>query len=219
MDGLLIDSEPLWKLAIDAFCAKRGATYTNEDAAACIGRGIAHTVERLTSRCGWAPDHAAHVAEIARDFALRVPHAPAHKGAEALLRTLAAKFPTALASSSERWLVEAALADRGWLARFAAIVTGSDVTRLKPAPDIFLLAAERLGVEPGACVVFEDSLAGCTAARAAGMFVVAVPELAHAVGASATDSRAVDVKPFAAFDGIADIIVNDLDEASHALCL
>ena len=85
---------------------------------------------------------------------------------------------------------------------FDAIVCGEAVSRPKPAPDIFLAAAARLGVPPGACVALEDSLAGVTAARVAGMRVIAVPE-----------------RPDPGFARLADAVVANLHEARALLGL
>lgn len=175
MDGLLIDSEPVWAAAIDAYCQARGQRYEAEDAAACMGRGIPFVARYLAGKGGWPLELEAQVRQICEEFAARVPSAPACEGAEELLRALRGRVPVGLASSSSRWLVEAALGPKGWLPLFDALVTGSDVERLKPAPDIYLEAARRLGQEPGGCVAFEDSPVGCEAAVAAGMFVAAVP--------------------------------------------
>ena len=175
MDGLLIDSEPLWDRVTHAFCARRGASYDAADAAACIGRGGAHTVQYLAEKHGWASDPERDLLEITGAFGEGVPRAAARPGAEALLRGLCGALPLALGSSTARPLVEAALSVRGFLALFDVVVTGSDVERLKPFPDIYLEAARRLAIDPVRCVVFEDSRTGCEAARAAGMFVVAVP--------------------------------------------
>jgi len=175
MDGLLIDSEPAWEEAIDAFCQARGRRYTREDAAACMGRGIPFVAAYLARTYRWPHESEAQVRAICEEFAARVPRAPACRGAEELLRGWSGVYPLALATSSPRWLAEAALGPRGWLPRFEVIVTGSDVERLKPAPDIYLEAARRLGGPPERCLAFEDSPVGCQAATAAGLFVVAVP--------------------------------------------
>ena len=94
-------------------------------------------------------------------------------------------FPRAVATSTRRERARAKLARRGLLARFAALVGGDEVARGKPAPDIFLLAAARLGVAPADCVVLEDSEPGVRGALAAGMMPIMVPDLRHAVGRAA----------------------------------
>lgn len=196
LDGLLLDTEPTWDRVTDAYCIARGARYTETDSLACRGRGVDHTARYLAERKGFVLDEAAQVAEIEHAFLLAVPDAAYCEGAEDLLRTLAGALPIALGSSSPLTIVEAALAARGALALFDAVVTGSDVVRKKPAPDIFLEAARRLGVPPAACIVLEDSVAGCEAARAAGIPCIAVAvapteSLRRAASHLAPDLRAV----------------------------
>ena len=110
----------------------------------------------------------------------RFPRASAMAGAERLVRHLSAKgVPIAVGTSSSRHYFDLKISrHREWFALFDAIVTANDpqVGAAKPAPDIFLVAAERLGIAPVDCLVFEDSPFGVTAAKAAGMFAVAVPD-------------------------------------------
>lgn len=110
----------------------------------------------------------------------RFPHASAMAGAERLVQHLSAKgVPIAVGTSSSRHYFDLKISrHREWFALFDAIVTADDpqVSAAKPAPDIFLVAAERLGIAPVDCLVFEDSPFGVTAAKAAGMFAVAVPD-------------------------------------------
>lgn len=110
----------------------------------------------------------------------RFPHANAMAGAERLVRHLSAKgVPIAVGTSSSRHYFDLKISrHREWFALFDAIVTADDpqVGAAKPAPDIFLVAAERLGIAPVDCLVFEDSPFGITAAKAAGMFAVAIPD-------------------------------------------
>ncbi|MCC6647258.1 MAG: HAD family phosphatase [Polyangiaceae bacterium] len=180
MDGLLLDSEPLWAEVLDAFCAARGGRYSDEDAAACLGRGIDRCVTYLVERYGFAGEHRALVEEIDERFRERAHEAPPCPHAAEIVEAAKARAKIALGSSTARPLVEAALGPRGWLERFDAVVTGSDVAHKKPAPDIFLLCAARLGVPIDRCVVLEDSRAGCEAGRAAGARVIAVgPEAAR----------------------------------------
>ncbi len=174
MDGLLLDSEPLWAAVLDDFCVSRGARYSDEDAAECLGRGIDRCVTYLVERYGIAGEHRALTAEIDERFRVRAHEAPPCPHAEELLDAARARTKVALGSSTARPLVEAALGPRGWLSRFDAVVTGSDVAHKKPAPDIFLACAARLGVPIAGCVVLEDSRAGCEAGRAAGARVIAV---------------------------------------------
>lgn len=99
---------------------------------------------------------------------------PVFPGVIALIEQLAARCPLALASGSEHAVVEAVLEFKDMGRFFSAVVTGSEVEHGKPAPEIFLKAAARLGVAPQACWVIEDSKPGIAAARAAGMRVIAI---------------------------------------------
>lgn len=196
MDGLLLDSEPLWDRVTDAFCVARGARYTETDSAACRGRGVDHTARYLSETKGFPLDVDGHVREIEAAFLRAVATADYCVGAAELLRDLSGRLPIAIGSSSPRPIVEQALGPRGALPLFDAVVTGSDVVHRKPAPDIFLEAARRLGVPPSKCVVLEDSVAGCLAARAAGMLGVGVlpapsPALEEAAAHLAKDLHAV----------------------------
>jgi mannitol-1-/sugar-/sorbitol-6-/2-deoxyglucose-6-phosphatase len=123
-------------------------------------------------------------------------------GCVELLDAARGVWPLALASSSPARLIDAILGRFGLVPRFAAIVSGDHVTHKKPAPDIFLRAAKELGVEPARCAVLEDSVAGVTAGRAAGMFVIAVPE-------GPWEGRG--------YDGVADVVVADLHAARRVL--
>jgi HAD superfamily hydrolase (TIGR01509 family) len=197
MDGLMVDSEPLWFAVEREFARVRGGEWTQELALTCVGQGTPHTLREMNRIFGFAVDVERDARAVAEMFILRVQELALKPGFEELLAAgLGAGLPCAVASSSARKLVEATLRRFGVLDRFHAVTTGNDVERHKPAPDVFLLAAERLGVPPAACIVLEDSMAGVRAARAAGMRVVAVPER--------------DAERFA---GLADAVVDDLHGA------
>jgi sugar-phosphatase len=204
MDGLMVDSEPLWFQVERDFARARGAEWTPELWAGCIGQGMAYTLRVMHEAFGFAIDPDRDTAEIVGSFVARVGELALKPGcAELVAAAREAGVPLAVASSSARRLVEATLARFGLRDRFDAVVTGDCVARPKPAPDIFLEAAARLGVAPAACVVLEDSLAGVRAARAAGMRVIAVPE--HAP------------ERFAALADAPDAIVADLHAARALL--
>ncbi len=203
MDGLLIDSEPLWQIAIASVCERRGGAYTDADVGFCQGRGLRHTVEHLLTKHAWPEGEGGGLERAIGDEMIRLsPGAPDMPGAVELLRALRGRVRLGLGSSSPSALVAAAVGARAYFGWFAAVVTGDLVARPKPAPDVFLEAASRLGVAPEQCLAFEDSRAGCESARAAGMRVVAVP----------AGSR----EPF---EAIADLVVTSLHEAVHELGL
>ncbi len=203
MDGLLIDSEPLWAAVEADFARSRGGDFTPELAARCVGRGLPHTLRFMSATFGFPVDLVRDADAIVASFIARARELVLKPGARALLDAAATgAMKVALGSSSTRRLVDASLAAVGETARFPVVVTGDDVTHTKPAPDIFLRCARELGVAPAACVVLEDSLAGVEAARAAGMRVIAVPE-----------------RPNPAIASIADVVARDLHEASRVLGL
>lgn len=174
MDGVLVDSEPLHLEALNEVLAAEGHRLTEAEYLAYVG--VADEWADLIRRKGLrhAPEHYRERYHQAVLRALRRPLRP-QPGVAALLDGVRARgLKVGLASSSRREWVAATLAALGFADRFDAVVSGEMVSRGKPAPDIFLLAAERLGVPPERCLVVEDAPAGVAAAKAAGMTVVAV---------------------------------------------
>jgi sugar-phosphatase len=177
MDGLMVDSEPLWFRMEREFARARGGDWPEALANACVGQGIARTLQTMQETFGFAVDLERDSATIVDMFLARLGELHLKSGLEDLLAAAQNhRIACAVASSSARRLVEATLARFGLRARFDAVVSGDCVACPKPAPDVFLEAARRLGAAPEACVVLEDSLAGVKGARAAGMRVIAVPE-------------------------------------------
>jgi HAD superfamily hydrolase (TIGR01509 family) len=113
---------------------------------------------------------------MARMRVLYRERASARPGARELVRSLEGRLGLAVASNTDRDLVSLALRKVGLLDAFAVIVSGADVGRAKPHPDVYLAACDALAVDPGDAVAFEDSSAGVQAAKAAGMTCVGVPE-------------------------------------------
>ncbi len=182
MDGTLVDSEPFAARAWSDWLGQHGHALRDDvlgqmyglrllEGAAVIRReyGITLPVEEIAT-----------AQDSLRIAALRGNLKPL-PGADAILAAgRAGGLRLALATSSLRHHADLTLAETAMSGLFDAEVTGDEVERGKPAPDIFLLAAERLGVSPAACVVFEDSPAGVSAALAAAMRCVWVPGPAHA---------------------------------------
>ena len=182
MDGLLVDTEPLWLETETEVMARLGAQWREEDQQALLGGSMARTVAYLLSKARLHPDELPSPETIARWMldgmlvraaAGRVVVQP---GARELLSEVAsAGVPYALVTSSEREFARAVLTATGF--RFPLVVTGDDVTAHKPDPEPYLLAAKLLGVDPARCVALEDSPNGVTSAGAAGCLVIAVPSL------------------------------------------
>jgi HAD superfamily hydrolase (TIGR01509 family) len=178
MDGLLIDSEPLWLEAETAVMARLGAGWTEDDQAALLGGSLDRTVRYLLAKAT-KPVPPRVVGEwLMSDIVARVRRGgvPVRPGARELLVAVAsAGLPTALVTSSERSFMDAVLASTGL--RFGALVCAEDVTTTKPDPEPYLLAAKLLGVPPAECFALEDSPNGVASAEAAGCRVLAVPSL------------------------------------------
>jgi sugar-phosphatase len=203
MDGTMVDSEPAWFELQRDFVAARGGEWTSSHAQRCAGGGLTHALHVMQQAFGFAIDLERDRAWMVDAFVARLDRVEIKPGLVDLLDAASAlAIPCAVASSSTRRLVHATLDRFGLRERFGAVVTGECVAHPKPAPDVFLEAAARLGLEAGACVVLEDALAGVHAARAAKMRVVAVPE------------REPD-----AFRSLADAVVADLHEARSVLGL
>ena len=176
MDGLLVDSEPLWQDArIAAFGADR-LRGTEADQHKIMGSSTEFWAEYIAERLGGT--HSldeiidAVLSEMEKAYRRGVPLLP---GADEVVAEVAAVYPVAIASGSPRRLVNAVLAGTGWQDRFGVIVCSDDVQRGKPAPDAYLAAAEQLGVPAESLAVFEDSGNGILAGKAAGAYTIAVP--------------------------------------------
>jgi len=190
LDGVLVDSEPWWHEARVAWAAARGREWTEADSRACMGLSSREwsTVMRDRLRLDEAPAaiERAVVASLVERYRQEAP--PAVDGAPAAVRRMAAALPVAIASSAHPAVIAAALEATGLAATFAVVVSADEVARGKPAPDVYLEAARRLGIAPARCLVVEDSAAGARAGRAAGMRVVLVPNASVPPGPGAEEA-------------------------------
>jgi HAD superfamily hydrolase (TIGR01509 family) len=180
-DGLLLDTEEAWTRAEETLFARCGRVFTIEHKRSLIGSAraaAAMKLEAMLERDGEGEALMDELHGLVMEEAL-AGVAP-RPGALGLLEGLAgAGVPVAVASNSQREFLERTLGVAGLLdGRFAAVVSVEDVAHPKPAPDIYIEACRRLGVEPDACAALEDSPTGVAAAAAAGMYVVGVPYFA-----------------------------------------
>ena len=178
MDGLLIDSEPLWFEVESEVMAQLGGQWGAADQHELVGGSLERTVDHLLSRATRAAsrDDVAHWLVDGMTALLRERGVPVLPGARELLAEVTdSRLPNALVTSSERQIMEAVIPKIGMA--FGATVCAEDVRDSKPAPEPYLRAAQLLGVEPTGCIVLEDSPNGVAAAEAAGCLVVAVPSL------------------------------------------
>jgi len=178
MDGLMFDSERVDREIWQAIATRRGHEFPDVLHDSLVGRSQADSDELLGTHFGPEFPLAEWRAEVGAQWHQRVcseglPHKP---GLLELLNFLdLVAMPTAVATSTAR---AKALLCLGPLAqRFKALAFGNEVSHAKPAPDLYLLAAARLGVERGECLALEDSPAGLAAAQAAGMTAILVPDL------------------------------------------
>lgn len=176
MDGVLVDGEPLHYEIVRRLLADEGVEFSLADYQRYLGTTLEHTWGDLRVRYGLRRSYdwyaAAYDAAVVRSYREDAELLP---GASALLERLSeAAVPLALASSSNREWVDAALAALSLERFFTATVAGDEVSQGKPSPEIYLRAAERLGASPRECMAVEDAPAGIAAACAAGMAVVAV---------------------------------------------
>lgn len=180
MDGLLLDTEGIYTEVTDSIAKRHGKTFDWAVKQHSIGRGSQDFAEYVISALE-LPMSAEEFLTVRQPMLdERFPHAQPMPGAEALVRHLAKhNIPIAVGTSSSLHYFGVKTSKHGaWFELFRHVVTADhqDVTAAKPAPDIFLVAARNLGVEPKDCLVFEDSPFGVTAAKKAGMYAVAVPD-------------------------------------------
>ncbi len=181
LDGVLVDAEVWWDEVRGAWTAAHGRTWTAADQAAVMGANSLGWGRIMRERLHLDLTDQQIVDEIVGAMAARyaAEGAPRIAGAEAAVRELAAAgVPLALASSAHPTVIDAALAALGIRQLLRVVVASDEVAHGKPAPDVYLLAARRLGIAPGDCLVVEDSLNGVLAGRAAGMAVALVPNAA-----------------------------------------
>jgi HAD superfamily hydrolase (TIGR01509 family) len=178
MDGLLVDSEPLWFLAESAVMARLGGDWGPADQHALVGGSLETAVAYLLAKAT-RPAAAAVVGrwlvETMVDLVAARPLTVLPGAADLVREVQAAGLPHALVTSSVPAVADAVLARLD--VRFDVIVTAADVRHTKPDPEGYLLAAAKLGAEPRHCIALEDSPNGAAAAEAAGYHVVAVPSV------------------------------------------
>ncbi|MEO0407755.1 MAG: HAD-IA family hydrolase [Cyanobacteria bacterium P01_A01_bin.135] len=180
VDGLLLDTEPLIAAIASTIAGRYGKTLDQETLSLTAGRNAQDSAQILVDRLALPLTCEDYLAEKAALVPQMYPKAEAKPGARQLVEHLRIHgIPQAIATSSSQQHFDLKKRHHPWMNLFSCVVTGEDpeLAAGKPAPDIFLLAAQRLGASPDSCLVMEDSLAGVTAARAADMAVVAVPEL------------------------------------------
>jgi pseudouridine-5'-monophosphatase len=203
LDGVLLDTEPLYTRATQEVVGELGAVFDWSVKAGMIGRSDIEGARYLVSTLGIALEPEEYLRRREPILNRLLASAPEMRGARAFVAQLSARsVPLGLATSSTREQFSLKTQSYDWFDQFATVVCGDDarIGSLKPAPDIFLLTAAELRADPESCLVVEDSLAGVESALAAGMQVVAMPD------------PAVDARRFAH----ATVVVQGFDELSPA---
>ena len=199
LDGVLLQSEEVWDSVRERYVRERGGRYDEEVQRAMMGMSAPEWSRYLHEEAGVRQDpediNRAVVERMLEAYRSELPLLP---GAVEAVRRTAESFPLGLASSSNREIFEAVLDLAGIADCFGATVSSEEVARGKPAPDVYLEAARRLGVEPECCTAVEDSHAGIRSAKSAGMRVVAIPNASYP-----PDDEALE---------LADAVVGSLDE-------
>lgn len=190
MDGVLTDSEPLINAAAVAMFRERGVVVQPEDFLPFVGTGEDRYLGGVAEKCNYPLEIAAAKKRTYEIYLGLVPRQlRAFPGARELVQTCRrAGLKIAVASSADLVKIEANLRQIGLpLDSWDAVVSAEDATHKKPAPDLFLAAARKLGIRPLECVVIEDAVNGIQAAKAAGMRCVAVAQTFPAEQLTAAD--------------------------------
>ncbi len=204
LDGVLVDSEHVWDEVREALARERGGRWHERAQADMMGMSSTEWSRYMHETIGLAEPPEEINAEVVRRMLERYrAELPLIEGAVDAVRRLSGPFRLAVASSSNRELIEAVLDAARIAPLFEVTVSSEEVGRGKPAPDVYLEAARRLRLQPAACAAVEDSANGIRAAHAAGMRVVAVPNRRY--------------QPSPAALALADVTLASLDGLTPAL--
>ena len=184
LDGVLVDTEIWWDEVRREFAARQARPWTTDDRAAVMGANSRQWSTTMAERLHVAIPRQEIERAIVDGMIERYRSAaerdgrvadPVIPGAVGAVRRLIGRYALAVASSAHREVIDAALAATGLADAFPVVVSSDEVSHGKPSPDVYLFAADGLGIYPAHCLVIEDSLNGVLAGRAAGMLVVLVP--------------------------------------------
>jgi HAD superfamily hydrolase (TIGR01509 family) len=199
LDGVLVDSEHVWDEVREELARERGGRWHERAQADMMGMSSVEWSRYMHDVIGLAEPPEEIDTEVVRRMQARYAAVlPLFDGAIDAVRRLAGSFRLGLASSSNRPIIDAVLARAGLAELFEATVSSEEVARGKPAPDVYLEAAGRLGVAPERCAAIEDSANGIRSAHAAGMRVIAIPNRHY--------------PPPADVLALADVVLGSLDE-------
>jgi HAD superfamily hydrolase (TIGR01509 family) len=201
LDGVLVDTEEVWDEARRGLVAERGGRWHDRAQREMMGMSSREWARYMHEELGMRePPEEISEAVVQRLEALYRERLPLVPGAVEAVRRIGARWPLGVASSSNRPLIDLVLELSGLAPLFQATVSSEEVERGKPAPDVYLEAARRLGCDPARCAAIEDSENGIRSATAAGMRVVAIPNRAFPPSAETLRLAAV------VLDSIAELV-------------
>jgi HAD superfamily hydrolase (TIGR01509 family) len=176
LDGVIVDSEHVWDDVRQDLAEERGGSWHDQASRDMMGMSSPEWSRYMHDVIGLSEPPEEINAEVVRRLeALYREEIPLLPGAVEAVQSLAARWPLGLASSSNRELIDLVLETSGLGRHFKATVSSEEVPRGKPAPDVYLEAARRLGVDPARCAAVEDSENGIRSAKSSGMHVIAIP--------------------------------------------
>jgi HAD superfamily hydrolase (TIGR01509 family) len=179
LDGVILDSEQVWNEVREGLARERGGRWSERATTDMMGMSSTEWSRYMHEVIGLEDPPEEINREVVRRMVERYSHElPLIDGAMEAVQRMAERWPLGLASSSNRELIDRVLEVSALAPCFRATVSSEEVTRGKPAPDVYLEAARRLEVEPSSCSAIEDSASGIRSAHAAGMLVVAIPNRA-----------------------------------------
>ncbi|HEY4277084.1 MAG TPA: HAD family phosphatase [Conexibacter sp.] len=192
LDGVLVQSEELWDAARRQVAADAGVPWPEGATAAMMGMSSREWSRYVHETIGVPlPPEEVNAVVLAWVMARYRQAVPWIDGAREAVARMAARWPLALATSSNREIVDLVVQQAGWAKTIAVTVSSEEVAAGKPAPDVYLEAARRLGVEPAHAVAIEDSTNGLLSGAAAGLRVIAIPNPAHPPAPHSLDVAAV----------------------------
>ncbi|MDX6409973.1 MAG: hypothetical protein QOE13_3044 [Gaiellaceae bacterium] len=179
LDGVIVDSEQVWDDVRERLAHERGGRWSEQAQADMMGMSSTEWSRYMHETVGLPePPEEINREVVSRMLDRYSERLPLIEGAVEAVKRLAAHWPLAVASSSNRELIDRVLQVSGLVSYFRTTVSSEEVVRGKPAPDVYLEAARRLDVQPARAVAIEDSANGIRSAHAAGMHVVAIPNRA-----------------------------------------
>jgi HAD superfamily hydrolase (TIGR01509 family) len=204
LDGVLLESEQVWSAAKREFSIERGGIWTAAAERDMLGMSSPEWSRYMRDALSLPLDPAAISGSVVELVASRYRESlPLIAGADAAVRTLTERYRLGLASSSNRQTIDLVLDLAGWASRFDATTSSEEVAAGKPAPDVYLETARRLGGSVLSSVAVEDSDVGIRSAAAAGLIVVAIPNRAYPPAAEAL--------------GLADLLLDSISELLGAI--